>query len=226
MATFLSLVNDVERESGVIASTQRLATVSGAAGIQEKIVQWTAQAWQDIQRMRPDWTFMRKTFTSALVVGTSRYAATDFSITDFGKWMPEVDGLSPYKIHVSALGLTDQTRLRVLPYRNWQAMYDISTTDNERPGVVSFDWANQLCVGPPPDVAYVIKGEYRRAVEILAADATEPDMPDDHHRAIVWLALSYFAAHDEAPAQQAEALAQFRRIYGAMVRECVEEIEA
>lgn len=225
MATLLSLVNDVERESGAVASTQYLATVVGAVGIQAKIVSWVIQAWQDIQRQRPDWIFMRKTFTSALVIGQARYAASDFSITDFGSWMPEADRLSPYKIHDSTIGLTDQTRVPILPYREWQRRYDISTTDNTRPAAMSVDWARQLCFGPAPDAAYVIKGEYRRAVETLAADADEPDMPEDHHRAIAWLALSYFASSDEAVVQAQEAIAQFRRINSAMVRECVEGIE-
>lgn len=225
MPTFLSLVNDVERESGLVASTQRLSTVVGAVGIQEKIVQWTAQAWQDIQRQRPDWTFMRKTFTSALVIGQARYTATELGITDFGQWMPATDGLSPYKIHDSSVGLTDQTRVPIKPYRDWQALYDISTTDDARPAFMSMDWANKLCFGPAPDVAYVFKGEYRRAVEILSLDATVPDMPADHHRAIVWLAVSYAAAHDEAIVQANDAIQQFRRINSAMVRECVEGIE-
>ena len=225
MATLLSLVNDVERESGTVASTQRLASVTGAIGQQEKIVQWVVQAWEDIQRMRGDWLFMRKEFSYALTISQARYLPTNLGITDFGEWAQPVDGVSPYKVYDPAQGVRDETRVPVRPYRHWQNLYDIQSAEDNRPGLIAFDWQRRLCLGPAPDKAYVFSGEYRRAIQTLAADTDEPDMPADYHKAIVWLAISYLGEHDEAPVAMPSGQTRFRSVYGAMVRNCIEAIE-
>lgn len=225
MSTFLNLVNDVERESGTIGHTQRLSTVVGAVGRQEKIVTWTALAWAMIQRARPDWTFMRAETSHALTAGTARYAASDLGVTDFGGWLREADGYSPYSLYDPTIGQGDESPLERVGYQPWSTTYDRGTHDAMRPTHLSVDFARKLCFGPTPDKAYVFRFGYRRAVQMLAADADEPIMPEEHHNAIVWYALTLLAEHDEAGFQAGAATLRWSNAYSAMVRDLTPEIE-
>jgi len=225
MATFLELVNDVERESGTIGQSQRLTTVSGAVGRQEKIVEWTAEAWRMIQRARPDWTFLRKEASHALTIGQARYSATDMGLTDFAAWLPEADGFASYSLYDNAIGRSDETRLRVIPYREWRESYDFGSVENLRPCVVAFDNDRKLCFGNPPDAAYVARFTYRRSIQNLAADVDEPYIAADHHQAIVWLALTLLAEHDEAAVPIATAMNRYREALGQMVLDYTEPVQ-
>lgn len=224
MATFLQLVNRVERESGTIGQSQRLSSVTGAVGRQEKIVYWTSQAWEIIQRLRPDWTFARREFSHALTIGQARYAAADLGIADFGGWMPEADGYSPYSLYDPAIGQADETRVRVRDYRVWRDAYDFGAPDPMRPNILAFDPERRLCAGPVPDKAYVLRGDYRRSIQTLTSDADEPFISADFHDTIVWQALILLADHDEAIAPSLTAARSCAAGLSAMVREYTEAV--
>ena len=223
MATFLQLVNDVERESGTIAQSQRLATVANPVGRQEKIVQWTARAWEDIQRARPDWTFMRAEGSHGLTADQARYTGSDLGVTDLGAWLREADGMSPFSLYEA--GRADELGLQTVPYTTWAQVYDRGTHDPTRPTHIAVDNARRLCLGPTPDKAYTLRYSYRRSTQTLSADNDVPIMPEEHHRAIVWLALTLLAEHDEAGFQAGSAMLRYRSAYAAMVRDLTPEIE-
>jgi hypothetical protein len=225
VSTFLEIVNDVERESGTIAQSQRLSTVAGAVGRQEKIVEWVAAAWRDIQKGRLDWTFLRKEGSHALVADQARYTATELGLTDFAGWLQDADAIQSYTLYDADIGRSDESRLQVLPYRVWKDVYDVGTHDAMRPIQVAFDNERRLCFGNTPDKAYVARFPYRRAVQILTDDADEPYIDDRHHNAIMWLALVYLAEHDEAPMPIGTAMNRYRAALSAMVSEYTEPTE-
>jgi len=225
MSTFLELVNAVERESGTVSKSQRLATVAGAPGRQEKIVEWTSTAWVQIQRARPDWAFMRAEASHELTVGQARYAAADLGVTDFAGWRREADGATPFSIYDPAYGRADENRLHTVPFAHWRDTYDIGVHDALRPSAVAVDDQRRLCLGPTPDKAYILRFGYRRSIQRLTDDDDVPVMPDDHHEAIVWLAITLLAEHDEAGFQAGAAMIRYRDAYSAMVRDLTPEIE-
>lgn len=226
MATFLELVNKVERESGTVDKSQRLGTVVDAPTRQEKFVHWTAQAWEMIQRSRRDWTFRRKAFSGALVAGTATYSASDLGILDFASWYTEADGYEPFTIYDTATGRSDETRLAFKDYHFWRDCYGIGVPTETRPNIVAVDWERKLCFGPTPDAAYTVRGSYRRTIQTLAADGDEPYIAAEYHDAIVWRALMLLAEHDEASLAMGTAASQFRQFNSAMIREYTEAIEA
>lgn len=224
MATFLSLCNDVARESGTFGG-QTLATVTGATGRGAKIVAWTRQAWQMIQREREDWTFRRAQFSHALTIGETLYTPADLGVTDFGGWERATERYQPFTLYDSALGRADETMLRFVAYRDWLNTYDRGAPDQVRPNVVSFTWGREVVVGPPPDKAYVLRGWYRRGVQNLTLDADEPYIDEDYHQAIVWRALMLLGDDDEAPFEVASSTNQYRQVHSAMLDAFLDPIE-
>lgn len=225
MATFLQLVNDVERESGTIAQAQRLTTVAGAIGRQEKIVAWTRQAWEMIQRERTDWTFRRKQFTADLTIGQHSYSADDLSISDFGGWMSGTYEFMPFTIYDDSIGRADETRLREVSFRQWLDSYDVGAHDRLRPNVIAEGWDRALKLGPPPDKAYKLRGWYRAEIQSLTEDSDEPVIADDFHQVIVWKACMLLAEDDEAQFEVVTSGRAYDLLYSRMVAEYTDRIE-
>lgn len=222
MSTFLQLVNEVERESGLIQQAQRLATVLNAVGRQEKIVQNVVEAWRQIQNSRTDWPWMETEFEGTLTIGQQRYTAANLSLTDFSGWIEGDETYDSFSLYDNAIGRADETRLSNLPYRAWAQRWDRGAFDNQRPTEFSVDRTRRLCVGGPPDKAYKIRGAYRRGAQILAADADVPICPPEHHDVIVWRALMLLAGHDEAQFAVAHAQTNYISAYRDLVNGTLE----
>lgn len=226
MATFLSLVNDVERESGTVSQAQRLGTVVGAVGRQEKIVAWTRQAWEMIQRSRSDWTFRRKQFSHALTIGVTSYLPIALGIEDFAGWEMDADGYRAFTLYDPAIGKADESRLRTISYRDWMNRFDIGVHDLNRPTVVAVQQQDRaLRIGSAPDKAYDLRGWYRRSTQVLTADSDAPYIDEEYHQAIVWRALMLLNGDDEAGEAFGRARDEFSAINSQMVIDYTEPVE-
>lgn len=229
MATFLQLVNDVERESGTVQQARRLSTVVSAQGRQEKIVEWVRQAWTEIQGARTDWTFIRQEFSHALTSGVAAYSASDLGITDFDGWLPETgeqERGSVFSLYDPAIGVGDQSRLRAIPYRAYRDSWAFGGPQVARPCVVSIGFDRKLNFGGQPDKAYTLLGMYRKQPQLLAADADVPAGIDStYHRAIVWRALMLLGNHDEAVTQIQTAQGEYGVFHSRMLSAYVETAE-
>lgn len=221
----LQLVNELERESGTVSQSQRLTTVTGATGRQEKIVQWIVGAWHDIQSERRDWTFRRKQFSGPLTIGQTGYTGAQLGITDFAGWDRDLMGETGVTVYDAAIGRSDETRVLMIGWPQWVDAFDIGAPENMRPTAVSVGYDNKLYFGNPPDKAYVARGWYRRALQTLTLDADTPIISEDHHRAIVWRAMMLASAADEAGEAYQYALAQYRPYANALVREFTPDVE-
>jgi hypothetical protein len=201
MSTFLQLVNDVERESGTVQRAQRLSTVvNPPTDRQEKIVKWTAEAWRQIQTGRTDWPWQRGDFSHALVVGQKRYTADELGITDFSRWARPTQTFSPFSLYQTGEQANERD-LVFISYERWRKDFDRGTPENNTPIYFSFDYDGRICVGPPPDRTYILRGEYTRGAQILVADNDVPRCAPQHHGTIVWKALLLLAENDEATIQ-------------------------
>lgn len=220
MATFLQLVNDLERESGTVYQAQRVVTVTAPAGRHEKMVEWVREAWSIIQMARTDWRWQKDEFTAALVPGQLRYDASDFGIADFAGWPRQRErALSPFTIYDPAIGPRDENEIVPFDYDEWRRRWDRGVHDPLRPLGWAVDTKDRLCIGPASDNAYVIRGEYRCTKQILTADTDVPRCPVDFHPAILWRALMLMAAHDEATAVYNHANSVFIPIFRALVED-------
>jgi len=222
MSTFLQLVNDVGRESGTMGQ-QTLGTVAGASGRWSKVVSWTRQAWEMIQRDRSDWLFMRAQFSGSLVAGQARYSASELGIAGFGSWGRASDRFPPLTIYDPAIGRGDEVRLSPRTYEEWSAAYDIGEHDSARPTWYAVDQDRKLCVGATPDKAYTVRGYFRRSIQSLAADADTPFISEDLHQIIVWRALMLLGDDDEAPFEVASSGLQYRLMRDTLITEYTEQ---
>lgn len=226
MATFLQLVNDVERESGTISQSQELTTVANPIGRQRKIVNWTRQAWEMIQRSRDDWTFQRTQGTGALVAGTTAYTGAGLSLTNFGRWLRPAEPMPQFTLYDPALGRGDEIPLRPMRFEDWLLRFDVGLHDQQRPSHYAIGVDGSVHFGPTPDKAYSLRCWYRRGIQRLVADADEPFIDPDYHQAIVWRALMMLGDDDEAPFEVGSSTAEYREIYGRMVNQFTGPVQA
>lgn len=217
---FLALAQRVARESGTVSGTLP-SSVTGQNGRLDKIVGWTDQAWQDIQNARNAWRWMRADFEDTTAAGAGRYTAASFNLPRWAAWITEDDTVTLYK---QATGVSDEGPLAFLPWDLFKRTFDRGEQTNDRPRYFSVSPAGEFCLGPTPDDTYVVRGEYRKNPQTLAANTDEPEMPARFHEAIVWGALILLAEHDEAQFHLATWTRRYRSIMGDLRRDQLPEI--
>jgi hypothetical protein len=206
---FLDLCRQLELESGTVDPGKLIGSVTGTASRRTKIVGWVQAAWTIVQGARGDWRFMRRDYAGTLTIGTARYAGADLGIARFAGWLRDRPGYRPHAIHDPAKGPADLTELSEIGWEEWRAAFGRGAAPVGRPAVYAIAPDERICLGPVPDRAYAIDGEYRRGLQTLAANEDVPEMPAEHHLAILWRALMLLGEHDEAPATVNAATIRF-----------------
>lgn len=223
MATYLDLVQAAARESGTVAPGTP-ASVIGLTGRLAKFAAWVSQAWSDIQNHRDGWRWMQDDVESALVIDQQRYTGSDLGLTRFGSWRvgeDSLDGDDRWTIWRTAEGQGDE---RPLTFRDWPAfrstaMRGSAATTKGFPQIYSVDPQERIVVYPIPDMAYTIKGLYRKSPQVLTANGDTPEMPARFHDLIVWWALIKVAGHDESMAQPQFWQTEILRLLNALERD-------
>ena len=193
--TYLQLCVRLRQEAGIAGSGP--TQVTNQSGQLLRIVSWIAQAWEDIQIMRPNWKFMHEFFTFDTEVSTRDYLPADVAITDLNQW-----DTGSFLIYETATGESDENSLRYTPYGRWRSSYRFSMANRaeDRPQLFTLLPDNAVRMEPVPDKMYTISGEYNRVAQLLAADGNEPTgLLDDFHMLIVWSALKSYAYYENAP---------------------------
>jgi hypothetical protein len=222
MANFLQLCQDMARESGAIGAPP--ASVLNQTGRQAKCVNWVRDAWTQIQNDNPEWIFMRKSFTHALSIGSTSYSPASLGITSFQRWITDTPEYHPVTIYDPA-NQAGECEIPYIPYSSWRVSYDRGTHDPSKPVCWSIAPDNSLVVGPKPDIAYVLRGDYQRGPQVLAADGDVPIMPDQYHDIITYRAMMMLAGHDEAAAALNAARIRHDPILFNMERDLLPAIE-
>lgn len=221
MATFLDLAQAVARDSGTVSGAQPVS-VSGQSGRLAKIVQFTAEAWTDIQNSRSAWAWMRKEFEGVTIAGTAEYTAAAWNIPDLAAWIVEAGSVTLYD---QAIGTADEGEIVPIGWDRYRIIYGRGAQVQRRPVACTVKPSNgALLLGPAPDGVYVVRGEYRAAPQVLTANTDVPTLPVRFHDAIKWRALQLLAEHDEAPTAMATAAANYRRVVGELERDQLPQI--
>ncbi|WP_042700699.1 hypothetical protein [Azospirillum sp. B506] len=221
MPTFLELCQAVARDSGTVSGAQPVS-VTGQSGRLAKIVQFTAEAWTDIQNSRSAWAWMRKEFEVATIAGTAEYTAAAWNISDLAAWIIENGSVTLYD---QAIGSADEREITPISWDRYRVIYGRGAQVQQRPVACAIKPANgALLLGPAPDSVYVVRGEYRAAPQLLASNTDVPAMPVRFHDAIKWRALQLLSEHDEAPTAIATAAANYRRVLGELERDQLPQI--
>lgn len=97
--TFLELVQRLRQECRVSGTGP--VTVVGQSAEFNRLVTWTNEAWQEIQRGNSYWRFLRASCTCPTVQGQASYSATSFGLTDFGQWALNYDEGDTFRSYVN-----------------------------------------------------------------------------------------------------------------------------
>lgn len=197
MSTYLEISQKVFREGGGAGVLP--AAVTGQVGRQLKVVNWVADAWSEIQNDESTWLWMRKEFSADLSIGTFKYTAASFDLTDFSRWVTDPLSVTMY---LTATGVSDEGELNFLPWESWRLKYGRGSQTANRPIEYTITPALEFAVGPKPDLVYTTRGEYFQGNQALAADGDTPNCPAGFHDVITWKALIKLLANDEAPSQK------------------------
>jgi hypothetical protein len=76
-----------------------------------------------------------------------------------------------------------------------------------------------LLVSPVPDTGYTLVFDYWQTPQRLSGDSDIPSMPAHFHDMIVHLALTKYAAFDDAPEIMEQAMATYKTLYRELYRE-------
>ena len=206
MSTYLQLVQKFQRDCGV--SGAQISTVSSQTGEANRLVNWIAEIYKEIQNKYPNWRWLRSRFTVNTVADTAAYAATDCTdsiassaITRFRRWWPLDDaGYSNVTYYLSSAGTGQEGYLPYLDWFRFRDLYMRGTQTSQQPAHFTIDPQNNLRLGPAPDDVYVVSGEYQKSAQILAANDDTPEMPSDFHDLIVYEAMmKRYAPFESAP---------------------------
>ena len=197
MTDFLQLCIDVSRESGAVGRAP--TAVTGQTGRQEKVVSWVREAWRQLQLSQANWAFMRAQFTGTLSVGVASYAAVTLGVTSrFGSWIGDQPDYRPMSLYDPTIGIKDETSITEITFEQWRRSYDIGEQTLQKSTRYCISPDRMLRFGAIPDAAYVVRGEYRKSPQVLAANTDVPDMPEEFHSIITWAAIMLMAKHDES----------------------------
>jgi hypothetical protein len=218
--TYLQLCQDLRRECSVAGLGP--ATVLGQVGLLDRITKWVRDGYNDIQILRPDWRWMRSEFTFETEASKDSYPfwecideRTAINIDRFAYWWPH-DSWNPFKFYRTIDGLTGQRWLTYVPWPYFKHIYRIGQPITGLPSHVSIDDDDQIVIGPKPDGAYTVTGEYQRGPQVLVNDSDEPEMPLRFHDLITYYAMERYASDAVAPEVLARAMTEGTRMMRAL----------
>ena len=220
--TFLELCKRVRQECGV-AGDGPITTVNQTREM-KRIVDWTSQAWVDIQNARADWEFMRSSVTFNTMAGQQIYApGVDIPITDFKKWRNE-----SFRQYLQSAGVATEIILgQYLSFSEFRDFYMLGSRRlvTGRPLYITITPDRHLAFGFTPNDTYVTTGEYYRKAQVLAADTDVPQMPEDYHMLIVYGAMKKYGMFEVANEQTAAASDGYTTLYNRLETEYAPAME-
>lgn len=171
-STFLQFCQAARRECKISGSGP--TAVTGQVGILERLVNWVADADQELLGRWFDWDFLQYSgWTHNTVADTPAVAAPD----DLGVW----DRESFYLNYTAAT----HKKLTVLDYKKWRAMLRQGVKTSQKPDGIVILPDNSLYLEPPPDDVYSLSADYwKRPVKMVDATDTSP-IPEEYERIII-----------------------------------------
>lgn len=219
MSTYLALCQKLRQNT--IDSGSGPTTVVGQSGQLARLVQWIADAYNELQQESDVWRWLRHEFTLNTVAGTGAYAygaCTDVDaatpISRFSHWYWE-----SMKAYRQSDGVGTEFPLIWLEWPRFRRLYHYGSQTPSQVAHVSMDPAGRLVFGPTPDAVYVVGGEFQRSPQILALDADIPEMPTRFHDVVVYDAMKKYGGNVVAPEAMVRALAEGGTLRAALERD-------
>lgn len=217
--TFLQLCQLTREKCGISGGGP--AAVANQSGENARIVNWVQESWLELQGYSPDWGWMRADFDLETIAGQQAYAPSAAGIIDFLRW--HTDTLRVYR---TADGVADEQFLVEWDYGVFRDVYQYSTQTPSRPTVFAVHPRDKsILLGPIPDGAYTVRGEYQRAPRPFTAGTDTPSLPEQYHMLIVYGAMKRYAFYENAPEVAVGAESMYRALFSQLVREELPDVE-
>lgn len=217
--TYLQLGQRACVECGVASGSAialALPTTAGATGSIGRVVNWVGDAWNDVQTMFDDWTWMRSSnvlgagASFSTIAGQATYplgpvstgrppppAKVGVAVDAFGKW-----DRSTFRCYPTATGVSGEQYLDDVDFETWRDVYMFGANRSvqTRSQVIAVGPDQSLNLGPPPNGLYTITADYFVAPSVMALDTDVPTgLPTRFHMLLVYLAMVKAAGYESAP---------------------------
>lgn len=187
--TFLELCKALHLEAGMAGAGP--ASVTGQTGILKKVVDWVARAYLEVQNEEERWRWLWREKTFVTVPGQREYHPTvDLQLENFESWEQD----SFYVRRPSAEQRFPVFFIEWAVFRNYTA-----TVPSGQFLHFTFKPDNTLKLDSTPTTAETVEFEYWRGPFEFVNNTDVPAFPAHHHKIILYKALMYYAADEEAP---------------------------
>lgn len=189
---YLGLCRRVRRMAG--AAGDGPTSVVSQVGEYRRIVDWVAQAWVEIQQLRPDWMFSWSPFSY-----TTNAGVRDVDLSRFGR-------IDPHTLRVDGEAINE-------------APFSRATAETSgKPRAFSFRPDGRIRFLPTPDASYLITGETYLPPQLLRINTDVPRLPSEHRMIIVYRALMHYGAYEAAQDVYQDAFLEYNRGLTALER--------
>lgn len=174
------------------------ASVASQTGMDKKLVEWVASAWEEIQLMRNDWRFAWGEASVSVAAGSASIDPIGLGVSD----------LNVFKFDTAKF---DGNQLQ---FKDWPLFSNrYRTAETGRPTYISESPDRKIHFALVPPLDGTFTAEYYKTPQLLASNLDVPRLPAQYHMAIVYKALMMYAAHDDAAQTYADAAARFVQLY-------------
>lgn len=211
---FLTICQRLRQEAGISGPDPSPTAVTGQTGELGRVVDWAADANNNINNAHATWRFLRTDFSKSITSGTQAYSPSDWSITDHATWRTHhADETCAIRIYSS---VADESQLYFHPWDEFREIYIFGSRRNAtgRPTYVSVKPDESLIFWPTPNATFTVNGERYREAPILAANSDTPEFPARFYMIAVWKALLDYAGWAAADERYVHASSR----YTALIR--------
>ena len=182
-------------------SSADLTTTVGVSGGSLRLVNWIDESWQELQNMAW-WSWLRESFTMPLVAGQDVYSYgdaidSDGAVTRLKRWHLDSTANPPW-IYNTAAGSSTAQAINFVDWPEFNNLFNMAPPASGAPEFITSRPNYEIAVSPIPNDNYVVTGEYMRSSQVLALDTDAPEMPEEYHMLIVWMAMVEFGYHGVA----------------------------
>lgn len=225
--TYLQLVQRLRQECGVSGSGP--ASVVDQSGMSGNLVNWTNDAWLEIQGLRDDWGWMRQQVRFETVEGQGDYSPasttntlTGETLSDLRYWHEDT-----FRCQLKSLGESNEIWLNHWDYQDLRDLYRFNSTRSLNARPIAFAVkpnSKDFMLGPKPDGVYEVIGEYQTLPVSMSLDDDVPGLPTHLHMLIVYKAMLSYGLYESAPEVIQRADIQYSRLLSQLEREQLPEM--
>lgn len=199
---YLALCDKLLKETGL--SDQGVSSVVGQTGLNKKSVDWINRAWTEIQNLK-EWNFLWQTSSFDTVIGQQNYdPVSNLALSpSLNKWVN------------SSVRITENGLIGSLTYVPWSSWLR-TTLSSGKPVGFTIRPDKKMSLGSLPDAVYTIDFDYYRTPQQLTQNTDELLIEEQFHDAVLYKAILYVAAEQDAPELYQDAQAQLNIRLSAM----------